>query len=132
MLFDRSAILARKGKLRYEDVPMPEWVDDGTLPDQTPSVRIRGLSAIARDQFEATYLVRLNPDGKPDEGFVPTNIRAPLVALCAIDADGKPLFTEEDVADLQQLDGAAIDKLYRVAARLSGLAKNAVESAKND
>lgn len=131
MLFDRAAILARKGKLRFEDVPMPEWVDDGTLPDQMPSVRVRGLSAIARDQFEATYLVRLNPDGKPDEGFVPTNIRAPLVSLCCIDADGKQLFDESDVAELQQLDGAAIDKLYRVAARLSGLAKDAVGSAKN-
>lgn len=130
MLLDRDAILARRGRLRYEDVPMPEWADEAG--GDPPSVRVRGLSAIARDQFEATYLVRFTAEGKPDEGFVPTNIRAPLVAHCCIDADGKLLFTESDVAELQQLDGAAIDKLYRVAARLSGLAKGDVDAAKND
>jgi hypothetical protein len=119
----RTEILANYRKLPTEDVPVPEWGDGAT-------VRVRGLTAAGRDRFEATYLVRLGPDGKPLAGFMPDSFRAPLVALCAVDGDGNPLFRESDITALAECDGRVIDRLYQVAARLSGMEREAVEDAK--
>src|SRR6516162_5882027 len=51
----------------------------------------------------------------------PANVRAKLVARCVIDDDGNRLFTDADVAELGGKSAAAVDRVYAVAARLSGM-----------
>jgi hypothetical protein len=49
-----------------------------------------------------------------------------------VDADLEPVFTQQDVAALGELSAAALDRVFEVASRLSGLNQDAVEeNAKN-
>lgn len=105
--------------LQYEDVEVPEW--GGT-------VRLRGLTGSERDEFEAGIVRRRGRDVEANL----QNIRAKLVSLAAVDEDGKRLFSEADVAALGRKSARALDRLFSVAQRLSGLTDNDVEElAKN-
>jgi hypothetical protein len=81
------------------------------------SVLVRGLSAFDRDAFEKSMFVT---KGKTRE-FNMANVRARLVALCAVDDNGGRLFADEDVVALGQVRADVVDKLFTVAQRLSGL-----------
>lgn len=97
--------------LKTEVVQVPEWGGE---------VLIKELSGTERDAFEgATY--------EMDEKKKFKNIRARLVQKCAVDEDGKLLFEVTDVETLGSKSGAALDRLYSVAARLSGMTKTDVE-----
>ncbi len=104
----RDAILAARS-LPTEDVEVPEWA--GT-------VMVRGLDGQGRDEFEASMMVVRNGKAYPDTA----NTRAKLVARCVIDpATGEPMFTQQDVFELGKLSGAALNRVFAVASRLSGL-----------
>lgn len=100
--------------LPFEDVEVPEW---GGV------VRIRALTAAERDKFEASIVVR---KGNKTE-LNPENMRAKLVALAAIDEEGNRLFTEKDVEVLGRKSAAALDRLFQVAQKLSGLSPESLE-----
>lgn len=108
----RDAILAATS-LPTEEADVPEW--GGT-------VVVRGLDGFGRDEFDsATTVVR---DGMPVRDTV--NIRAKLVVRCAVDPEtGEPLFAPEDVDVLGRLSGAALARVWTVAARLSGIGEEA-------
>ncbi len=58
----------------------------------------------------------------------PLPIRAKLVALCVIHPEtGERLFAPEDVDVLGRLSGAALARVFGVAARLGGLTDEDVE-----
>jgi hypothetical protein len=95
----RDAIFAAPD-LPTEDVEVPEW--GGT-------VRLRGLSGTARDEYEKAKF-----EGNP-------NLRAKFMSLCIIDDHGTPVFTDVDVARLGQKSSAAFERLLPVALRLSGM-----------
>jgi|SRR6185312_79210 len=98
-----------------EEVDVPEW--GGT-------VLVRGLSGRERDEFEVSMAERQGTE------FVPNfaNTRAKLIARCVVDDDGKRVFDiYTDVEALGEKSGAAIDRVYSVAARLSGLSADAAE-----
>lgn len=103
--------------LETELVPVPEWGGD---------VLIRSLDGVGRDTFEmAVYRMRQNPREE-------VNIRARLVALCAVDDAGLQLFSEKDVARLGAKSARALDRCFTVAQRLNGLtAADVSELAKN-
>jgi hypothetical protein len=106
----RDAILAAK-ELPTEEIEVPEW--GGT-------VLIRGLDGEGRDEFEASMIVIRNNKGYPDTA----NTRAKLAARCIIDPDTRePMFTQSDVYALGKLSGAALDRVFTVASRLSGLSE---------
>jgi len=108
----RDAILAAKS-LRTEEVAVPEW--GGT-------VLVRELSGRERDEWEASLAVMRGKTMVPDVA----NIRAKLAAR-TID-DGEPVFTQQDVAALGELSAAALDRVFDVASRLSGLNPEDVEA----
>lgn len=113
-LLGRAAILAAPD-LPTVDVPVPEW--GGT-------VRIRSMSAAERDDFEAeTYALR-GPDGATNLA----NIRARLLARCAVDAEGTPLFTAADAGALGKKSAAAVDRCVAMAQKLNGLSAQDVEA----
>lgn len=113
----REAILAAPD-LTFEDVAVPEW--GGT-------VRLRGLTGAERDQYEAEFL-RIDTSGRKVKYDMELgNARARLVALSVVDGQGQRLFDERDVEALGRKSGAALDRVYAAAKRLSGLSEEDME-----
>jgi hypothetical protein len=114
----RDAIL-KASALKTEDVPVPEWGG---------SVLVRELRGRERDEFEASLAVQRGRQMVPDVA----NMRAKLAARVIVDADLEPVFTQQDVNALGELSAAALDRVFEVASRLSGLQPDSLEEmAKN-
>ena len=114
----RDAILAAAA-LKTEDVPVPEWGG---------SVLVRELRGRERDEWEASLAVQRGRQMVPDVA----NMRAKLVARCVVDAEGEPVFSQQDVNALGELSAAALDRVFEVASRLSALNPDSLEEkAKN-
>jgi hypothetical protein len=103
----RDAILGAED-LGTEIVDVGEWGG---------SVTVRGMTGKERDAFEASILERRGKRMVPNTA----NVRAKLVARCCLDENGDRLFTDSDAEALGAKSGAAIDRVYEVAARLSGM-----------
>ena len=110
-LLSKSQILAA-ADLVTEDVAVPEW--GGT-------VRVRAITAAERDAFETSVV----GDGKGKRNLV--NLRARLVALAIVDEGGQRLFSDAEAEALGGKSGAAMDRVYAVAQRLSGLTEQDVK-----
>ena len=120
----RDAIL-RAGSLKTEEVRVPEWADPDGGADV---VLVRELRGRERDEWEATLAVQRGKQMIPDV----TNMRAKLAARVIVGEDLEPVFTQQDVAALGELSAAALDRVFEVASRLSGLNQAQVEEmAKN-
>jgi hypothetical protein len=118
----REAIL-KADDLPTEIVPVPEWGGD---------VLVRGLNGTERDEFEASTMVLRGPAGKQQAVPDTANIRAKLVARCIIGDDGEPMFTQQDVHALGLKSSAALDRIFEVAARLSGISDRDLEDLGKD
>ena len=103
MLLSRDAIL-KASDLPTRDVSVSEW---GGV------VRVRMLTGAERDAFEASFA------GDGPGRFA--NMRARLVALCAVGPDGRRLFDEADVIALGAKSGAALNRVFLAAQELSCL-----------
>lgn len=112
-LLSKAAIFGADDR-RYEDVPVPEWGG---------AVRLRSLTGSERDAYEAS--IEKQVGGKTVRDV--RNFRARLVVLSAIDEEGRPLFERNDVVALSNRSAAALDRLFEVACRLSGISENDVE-----
>jgi len=113
MRLSRDDILKAEDRAT-EEVEVPEW--GGT-------VLVRGMSGRDRDEFEASILERRGSRMVPNTA----NVRAKTVARCVVDEDGNRVFTDTDIAALGEKSGAAIDRVFDVASRLSGLRDEDVE-----
>ncbi len=103
-----------------EEVPVPEW---GGM------VLVKSLSAGERDKWEATF-VRMKSGKDPDINL--ENLRAKLVAVSVVDEDLTPIFTDADIAGLAKKSAAAMQRVFNVASRLSGVSEADQQSlAKN-
>ncbi|WP_461369485.1 hypothetical protein [Candidatus Darwinibacter acetoxidans] len=117
-------ILTRDAILQAEDLPR-ELVE---VPEWGGCVYVRALTGAERDAFEASVVEQRGKSTKMNL----RNIRAKLVALTAVDEEGKRLFTDDDAALLGKKSAAALDRVFDVAQRLSGLKDEDVEElAKN-
>jgi hypothetical protein len=118
----RDAIL-KASALKTEECHVPEWADPETGAD---TVIVRELRGRERDEWEASLAVQRGRQMVPDVA----NMRAKLVARTVVGDDGEPVFTQQDVAALGELSAAALDRVFEVASRLSGLNADAVETGK--
>lgn len=100
----------------YEDVSVPEWGTD-------VEVRVRSITGDERDKFEASIVQQNGRKTKVDQ----RNLRAKLIVLSAINEDGTPLFKPADVFKLGEKNAAALDRIFEVAQRLSGLSDDDVD-----
>jgi hypothetical protein len=100
--------------LPTEEVEVAEWGG---------SVLVRGMSGIERDAFEASVVSMKGKESQVDM----KNIRAKLCAHCLVDDEGKLLFDESEVLALGRKSAAALDRIFTVAQRLSGISKADVE-----
>lgn len=112
-LLTRDAILGASD-ITSEEVHVPEW--GGT-------VRVRGLTASQRDKFEAESITSNGKDSRVNYA----NIRARLVALAIVDENDAPIFNAADVKALGEKSAQALDRIFDVARRLSGIGEQDVE-----
>ena len=116
MYLDKNAILGSVD-LPREEVSVPEWGG---------KVLVRGLTAQERDALEESTVQR-NSEGVVK--VIYDNMRARLASLTIVDGDGNRIFTQADVEALGNKSGAALDRIFDVAQRLSGMTKKSKEVA---
>ena len=113
----RDAIL-QAVDYRIERVDCPEWGGH---------VFVRSMAGFERDLFEQSFV-----DSKGNRKEVVENIRAGLAARTVCDADGKRLFSDKDIAALGKKSAAALDRIFEVSQRLSGLSKSEIKKKKKN
>lgn len=116
----RDEILKAEDR-KHEIVSVPEWGGD---------VRLRTLTARERDAFEAST-VETNKKGQQRQNLV--NLRARLVSLCLVDADGNRLFPEtSDVHLLGDKSALALQRVFDKCTDMNGLSDSDVEEMAED
>ncbi len=99
----------------YEEVPVPEW--GGT-------VMVKSLSGTERDRLEATIVQQT---GRKTTMNL-QNIRAKFVAWAVVDPQThQRIFSDADVMALGQKNAAALQRVFNVVQRLSGLSDEDLE-----
>lgn len=119
---EKKRFLTAKDILAAEDMD----VEDVFIEQWKGWVRLRGLSGQERDRFETDIFKFGSGKDETSKGDF-TNMRAKLVSLTAIDQKGNRLFSYQDAVKLGKKSAAALDKLFAVAQRLSGLRKEDVK-----
>lgn len=99
--------------LQIEKVDVPEWGG---------YVFVRGMTGAERDSFEASVVDIRGSSQKINM----VNVRAKLVSLTACDEEGNRLFEDSDIIELGKKSALALQKVFDVAQRLSGLSKEEV------
>lgn len=113
-----SVQLSKQGILQANDIPI-ECVD--MRPFGWPGhVHVCGLSAAGRDAWETSLFTF---DSKNPRKTKPNlhNTRAKLLQRCLCNEQRVLLFEEEEIEALGRKSGRALDHLYDVAKRLSGI-----------
>lgn len=112
-------IILQADDLPWEDVECPEWGG---------SVCIQALTARERDRYETSTVQLGARQGKLTGKVNLRNARARLVAAAArSEPGGKRLFTPDQVEALGEKNAAAVDRLFAVAQRLSGLSAGDIQ-----
>ena len=123
MSLNREQILANK-TLKQETISVPEWGGD---------VIVREMMASEADVFESSLSVaRQTQNGNGPDPLIARNFRAKIVAISAIDDQGKRLFTDSDVETLGSLSRVALDRVSSVAMRLSGYSEDGKKNSQTD
>lgn len=112
-LLSRDQILGADDRT-YEVVSCPEWGGE---------VRLRSLTGSERDEWENSLVRQV---GKKQVANM-RNARAKLIALCAVDEAGQPLFGPGDVIKLGSKNAAPMDRLFEACQRLSGISDEDVK-----
>lgn len=99
-------------------VAVPEWGDD-------VGVIVKVMTGADRNAFDQSIIKIVNGERIPNLD----NLRLKLVALTVVDESGNVLFGQDEISDLAKKNSAAIERLFKVAQELNGLAPAAVEEA---
>lgn len=124
-------ILTRAEILAADDIPR-ELVE---VPEWGGSVYVRGLTAMERSEFENLMLGLENRRikvGKSDDMTIQMDmrvLRVRLSALCMVDEKGNRLFGDDEVEALGRKSADALNRIFVVAQRLSGMTSDDVEDA---
>jgi hypothetical protein len=105
--------------ITYDEVDVPEW--GGT-------VRLRGLTGLERDTWEASNRLLKGSEYVPN----PRGAKARLLVRAIVDAEGARLFRDQDAGALGARSAAVLERLFDRAAELSGLTDDAVGSAEGN
>ena len=114
----RDQILA-VADIKTEEVQVPEWGG---------SVFVRGLTGAQRVKFEMKVVEHRGTK----QIWHRENIRARIIVMSVVDDKGELLFSEKDIKAVSEKAAGALERIFNVAQRLSGLSKQDVaELAKN-
>jgi len=100
--------------IRVEKVHVPEWGGD---------VYIKGMNGMERDAFEASVVQMRGKGTNVDM----SNIRAKLAAQTICDENGERLFTDADIKALGKKSASALQRVFEVAQKLSGIGDDAIQ-----
>lgn len=112
-VLNREAILAVKD-IQIESVKVPEWGG---------SVFVKGMTGAERDRFETEIVTISGEDAKVDM----RDIRAKLCVRAICDESGKRLFAPADIKALSKKSAKALQRVFKVAQRLSGISDDDVK-----
>lgn len=104
-------LLTRDDIISIQDMEI-ELVED--IPGWDGAVYVRSMTGAERDAFEDSLRSANNTLNL-------ANIRSKMLVKVICDAEGKRLFTESDIPMLTKKSSRALDHLFKVAQRLSGL-----------
>jgi hypothetical protein len=107
----RDAILAVHD-LEFDDLSVPEW---GGV------IRIRTMTAAEREEYEQE-LAEQQKAGSLE------NVRASLVAACAVDAEGNRLFKSADIQLLGEKSNTALIRVFDACRRLNAMTAQEVKA----
>lgn len=124
VIFNREQILA-VNDIPVEMIRIPEWEQKG---GPQAWVRVRGLTGKERDRYEES--VTVGKGRNKDVNY--RNARAKLVVLCVVDESGNRIFTDADVTALGNKGALALERIFDVGRRLSGLTDTDVEELTED
>jgi hypothetical protein len=99
-------------KLPIEEVDVPEW---------NGKVYIRVMTAGERDAWEGFV-----------KKFQVQDIRARTAVTCLCDADGKRLFTDDDMPALSNLHSKALDRIFEAAVILNAVGRDDIADLKKN
>ncbi len=117
-VFENTALL-------FEVVEVPEWKKEGAS-----KVIVQELTAEQRDIWEMQTITRRG-DNTMEVNLA--NARAKLCQLSILDpTDGLLLFSPDDVERLGRLSGAAMQRVFEMATKLSKLGKEDIEALVKD
>lgn len=114
-----SGLLGRDAFLAVRALP----VKIVSVPELGGDVRVQGLSGTQRDEFEKASVegrgksMRVNLD----------NFRARLIVRCVVDEAGKRILRDSDVERVGALPAIAVQRIFKAAQELSGLADDEIE-----
>lgn len=110
------ALLGREAILAADDIV----TDEVEVPEWGGSVLVRAMTGAERDRLEASAV----GNGKK---LNLANFRARMCAASIVDEAGNRLFGEADLVTLGQKSSAALNRVFEVAQRLSGMSDEDVE-----
>ena len=113
------ALLTRDAILQAQDLP----TEQVSVPEWGGEVLVRGLTGADRDDFEQSIAEQKGKNVKMNL----RNVRAKLVALTVVDEDGNRLFSDKDAEVLGRKSAVALNRVFEVAQKLSGLTPEDVE-----
>jgi len=103
----------------YEVVACPEWGGD---------VRLKSIRGKQRDEYEQSLIMERG--GSRSVNL--RNARAKLIVLCAVDGEGRMLFTPDDLAALGRKNARPLDRLFEACQKLTGLSGDDVDKLTED
>lgn len=117
-LLSREEILEKDDR-KYDVVDCPEWGGE---------VRLSSIKGSQRDAYEQSVIEQRGNDRKMNL----RNARAKLIVLCAVDAEGRPLFTSDDLNALGRKNAAPLDRLFDACQKLAGMSREDVDKLTED
>ncbi len=102
--------------IEYEEVEVPEW--DG-------SVSVKGMTGAERDDYEASMIVQGKKGKKSSVNL--SHARAKLCSLTICDENGERIFNERDIRNLTRKSAVALQRVFEVAQRLSGITNEDID-----
>ena len=117
-----------------QSLAIPREILTLTGPSGPFDVEVRGLSAGAKGEIvNAATTVTTNDDGEAVSQTDAVKLQGALLISCVFDpTSGQPLFGEADRDTLMAGNAAFVDQVFEVAARLSGLGKQANKVAEKN
>lgn len=119
MSFLTAADIFAVDDTEYDEVDCPEWGG---------KVRLKSIKGTQRDAYEQSVISGSGADRKMNL----RNARAKLIVLCAVDEDGRTLFSADDVNRLGGKNAAPLDRLFDACRRLAGMSEKDVERITED
>jgi hypothetical protein len=107
--------------IRYEYVDVPEW-----------GGRLKLKSLTGEERGKVFTAIRAHGKQIHDEDEAQSIFYARVIAASAVDEDDKPVIGQKNALALTKKSSSALNRVYKVCARLSGLGDEEIEKAKDD